>query len=133
MNEVSKLLSENPMGFLATTDAGEPRVRPWGFMFEEEGKYYFCTNSTKDVFRQLQAAPVVEFATMAGNSAWVRLRGRICFTEDVNLKEKVLATSDLVKSIYQKADNPVFKVFYVEHGTAIIGDFSGQPQKQVIF
>jgi uncharacterized pyridoxamine 5'-phosphate oxidase family protein len=61
MKKVSKLLTENPMGFLATVENGEPRVRPWGFMFEENGKFYFCTNNTKDVYRQLQASPYVEF------------------------------------------------------------------------
>jgi uncharacterized pyridoxamine 5'-phosphate oxidase family protein len=130
MKEVSKLLSENPMGFLATVENGEPRVRPWGFMFEEDGKFYFCTNNTKDVYRQLQANPSVEFSTVSSNFVWVRLRGKVTFTEDVRIKEKILAGNALVKSIYQSADNPIFKAFYIEHGSAIVGDFSGQPPRQ---
>jgi uncharacterized pyridoxamine 5'-phosphate oxidase family protein len=102
-------------------------------MFEETGKYYFCTNNTKDVYRQLQATPVVEFSTRTSNFVWVRLRGKIRFTEDIIIKEKILARNDLVKSLYKSADNPIFKTFYIEHGLAIIGDFSGQPPKQFIF
>jgi uncharacterized pyridoxamine 5'-phosphate oxidase family protein len=133
MKEVSKLLAENPAGFLATVENGEPRVRPWGFMFEENGKYYFCTNNTKDVYRQLQANPSVEFATRNNKFVWVRLRGKVTFTEDMRIKEKTLAANELVKSIYKSADNPIFKTFYIEHGSAIIGDFSGQPPKQFTF
>jgi uncharacterized pyridoxamine 5'-phosphate oxidase family protein len=133
MKEVGKLLAENPMGFLATVENGEPRVRPWGFMFEENGKYYFCTNNTKDVYRQLQANPSVEFATRSNKFVWVRLRGKVTFTEDMRIKEKILAANELVKSIYKSADNPIFKTFYIEHGSAIIGDFSGQPQQQFTF
>ena len=133
MKEVIKLLTENPMGFLATVENGEPRVRPWGFLFEENGKFYFCTNNTKDVYEQLQAKPFIEFSTKTSNFVWVRLRGKITFTEDMKIKEKILAGNDLVKSIYQKADNPIFKAFYIEHGSAIIGDFSGQPPKRFTF
>ena len=133
MKEVSKLLTENPMGFLATVENEEPRVRPWGFMFEENGRFYFCTNNTKDVYRQLQASPSVEFSTKSDKFVWVRLRGKVNFTEDIKIKEKILASNDLVKSIYKSADNPIFKAFYIEHGSAIIGDFSGKPPKQITF
>ena len=133
MKEVIKLLTENPMGFLATVENGEPRVRPWGFLFEENGKFYFCTNNTKDVYEQLQAKPFIEFSTKTSNFVWVRLRGKITFTEDMKIKEKILAGNDLVKSIYLKAHNPIFKVFYIEHGSASIGDFSGQPPKRFTF
>lgn len=133
MKEVTKLLTENPMGFLATVENGEPRVRPWGFMFEENGKFYFCTNNTKDVYRQLQASPSIEFSSVSGTFVWVRLRGKVTFTEDIRIKEKILASNDLVKSIYQSADNPIFKAFYIEHGLAIISDFSGLPPRQFTF
>ena len=133
MKEVIALLKENPMGFLATVDNGEPRVRPWGFMFEQDGRFYFCTNNTKPVYRQLTANPRIEFATLAKTMTWVRLRGPIVFTEDLAMKEKVLAANDMVRSIYKTADNPIFKVFYVEHGTASIADFSGAPPRNFDF
>jgi uncharacterized pyridoxamine 5'-phosphate oxidase family protein len=133
MKEVSKLLTENPMGFLATVENGEPRVRPWGFMFEENGKFYFCTNNTKDVYRQLQATPYAEFSSRNDQFVWVRLRGKVTFTEDITIKEKILAGNSIVKSMYKSADNPIFKAFYIEHGSAIIGDFSGQPPRQLTF
>jgi uncharacterized pyridoxamine 5'-phosphate oxidase family protein len=133
MQEVIKFLYQNPMGFLATVENGEPRVRPFGFMLEEDGKFYFCTSCAKNVYRQLTANPEAEFSTVNSALAWLRLRGRIVFTEDLKLKEKILTASELVKSIYQRADNPVFKVFYIERGSAVIADFSGQPPQCFVF
>lgn len=133
MKEVALFLSENPAGFMATVDNGEPRVRPWGFMYEEGGKFYFCTNNTKEAYRQLTQTPTVEFSAMDKNMAWVRLRGKIQFTDDRKIKEKILDGNALVKSIYQTPDNPIFKAFYMEHGSASIADFSGRPAKTCTF
>jgi uncharacterized pyridoxamine 5'-phosphate oxidase family protein len=41
--------------------------------------------------------------------------------------------SALVKSIYEKPNNPIFEIFYIDHGAAVIADFSGQPPKQISF
>lgn len=133
MQEVIKLLNESPMGNLATVDNGKPRVRPWGFMLEEGGRFFFCTSNTKDVYTQLQATPDIEFTTTSKDMVWVRLNGKIQFSEDLKLKEKVLEANGMVKSIYQTADNPIFTIFYVEHGTATIADFSGQPPRTFEF
>ena len=133
MKEVVTFLRENPMGFLATMEQGEPRVRPWGFMYEEGGKFYFCTSNTKEAYRQLTKTPTVEFSAMDKNMVWVRLRGNITFTDDLVVKGKILSVNSFVKSIYQTPDNPIFKAFYMEHGSASIADFSGQPPKTYTF
>jgi uncharacterized pyridoxamine 5'-phosphate oxidase family protein len=133
MKEVISFLNENPAGFLATTNEGEPRVRPWGFMYEENGRFFFCTNNTKEAYRQLMKTPFIEFASLNKNMVWVRLRGKITFTEDRKVKERIIEGNSLVKSIYQTPDNPIFKAFYIEHGSASIADFSGQPPKIYTF
>jgi uncharacterized pyridoxamine 5'-phosphate oxidase family protein len=133
MEEVIKLLKENQYGFLATVDNGKPRVRPFGFMFAEEGRLYFCTNSKKDVYRQLNALPEVEYAVTSNKMVTVRISGQITFCEDLAKKKKAFNASELVKRAYQTAEKPIFKVFYIEHGTATVSDFSGQPPKRIEF
>lgn len=130
MNEAVKFLNENTNGFLATVEEGKPRVRPFQFMLEEEGKFFFCTANTKDVYKQLQATPYVEFSSSSPQFAWIRLSGEIKFSDDLKIKEKILENNGLVKSIYQRAENPIFEIFYIEHGVAVISDFSGQPPKK---
>lgn len=133
MKEIVRFLEENTSGALATVEGGRPRVRPWGFMLEEEGRLYFCTANTKQVFRQLKEKPYVEFASTSKEMVTVRISGEITFSADKEIKKKILKRNDLVRSIYKSEENPVFEVFYIEHGEAIMSDFSGQPPKKLIF
>jgi uncharacterized pyridoxamine 5'-phosphate oxidase family protein len=133
MKEVVDFLKENITGCLATVEAGKPKVRPFQFMLEDGEKLFFCTNNTKKVYKQLQENPYVEFSSTSPKFAWIRVSGKVKFNPDVKLKEKVLAASPLVKSIYKTADNSIFEIFYIEHGTAILADFSGQPPKTITF
>ncbi|MBP1763857.1 MAG: pyridoxamine 5-phosphate oxidase-related, FMN-binding protein [Firmicutes bacterium] len=133
MKEVLKFLQENSTGFLATIADGKPKVRPFQFMLEENGKLFFCSNNTKDVVKQLKANHYVEFSSFSPQFTWVRLNGEVKFSDDLRIKEKIIETHALVQSIYQSADNPVFEIFYIEHGTAILADFSGQPPKRIDF
>jgi uncharacterized pyridoxamine 5'-phosphate oxidase family protein len=131
MEEVIQFLSENRMGYLASVDNGKPRVRPWGFMFEENGRFYFCTSNTKNVYKQLVEVPYVEFSCANREfNTWLRLSGRIIFTKDKKIKEKIFELMPMIKNLYQSPDNPIFEVFYLDHGSATISSFtSPEPQK----
>lgn len=59
MNEVVKFLNENPVQYLATVGQdGKAKCRPFMFAGELEGKLWFCTNSTKEVYKEMQANPL---------------------------------------------------------------------------
>ena len=58
---------------------------------------------------------------------WIRLNGKAVFKNDMDVKEKVIEASPLVKSLYQSATNPIFEVFYLDEAKATIADFSGNP------
>ena len=134
MNEVIEFLTANPVVCLATVDENnKPRVRPFQFMFEHQNRLYFCTNNTKDVFRQLQANPCVELAVSTKEGAWLRISGNVVFTDDLKAKSYILDHNNLVKSIYKDVYNPTFEVFYIEHVNAVIADFSGRPSRQFSF
>lgn len=133
MKEVVDFLQANRNGFLATVEAGRPKVRPFQFMFETDGKFVFCTGNTKPVFKQLKETPYVEFSSMTPAFAWVRLSGEVKFSTDLVVKARILAENALVRSIYKTADNPEFEIFYLEHGQAIMADFSGQPARTFSF
>lgn len=133
MKEVIEFLNSNPMGSLATAEDNKPQLRPWGFMLEQDGKLWFCTSNTKPVFKQLQNNPAIAFCSTSKEMVTVRLTGTVHFSQDALIKQAIINHSDLVKSIYQTADNPRFEVFYLEHGEAILSDFSGKPPKQFSF
>lgn len=133
MRDVIKFLQANSTGFLATIDEGKPRVRPFQFMLEEDGKLFFCSNNTKDVFKQLKANPYVEFSSFSPKLAWLRLSGEVQFSNNLRIKKKIMEVNPLVRSIYHSADNPIFEIFYIEHGTVVLSDFSGQSPKRIDF
>lgn len=130
MSEVLNFLTENPVVYLATVgEDGTPKVRPFQFMLEESGKLYFCTSNQKDVYTQIKNNPSVEISVMSKKMAWIRLKGKVVFSNNIDIKTKIINNSNLVRSIYQKPENPVFEIFYLEEAEATIADFSGNPPK----
>ncbi len=133
MNEVVKFLKENPVQYFATIGLdGKPKVRPFQFMIEQDGKLYFCTNNQKDVFAQMKKFPFVEVSIASPSFAWIRLSGEAVFSQDLEIKKKIIENNDLVNSLYQSVDNPIFEIFYLANAKAVIADFSGNPPKEYI-
>lgn len=134
MKEIIDFLYNNPVGCLATVDDnGNPQVRPWSFMLEEDGKLWFCTGNTKGVFYQLQCNPAIQFCSTSKDLQTIRLRGEVIFGIDMNIKRKIFEKNELVKSIYKVPENQEFEVFYLKHGKATITDINGQIIKHLEF
>ena len=127
MNKVVEFLQENPVQYLATVGRdGKAKCRPFMFLFEQDGKLWFCTNSTKEVYKDMQANPYVEVSVSSPTYAWIRLNGRALFENNMAVKEMCIQ-NPVVKSQYQTAGNPIFEVFYLAEAHAVIADFSGNP------
>lgn len=128
MSVVADYLIKSEVQYLASMGMDDkPKVRPFQFMLEEGGRLYFCTSNQKVVFKEIQEHPYVEFCASGEDYSWLRLSGRVVFSEDLELKAKVQEASPLVKSIYQRPDNPDFEIFYLDDAVATIADFSGNP------
>ena len=130
MSEVVQFLEANPVQYLATIGRdGTPKCRPFMFCFEQEGKLWFCTNNTKDVYKDLQENPAVELSVSSPEFSWIRLSGKAVFEDNRTVKEGCM-NNPIVKGQYQTADNPIFEVFYLADAKAVIADFSGNPPKE---
>lgn len=61
MKKVVEFLQANPVQYLATVGRdGKAKCRPFMFLFEQDGKLWFCTNNTKEVYKDMQANPEIE-------------------------------------------------------------------------
>ena len=130
MNEVVKFLNEDPVQYLATVGRdGKAKCRPFMFAGEMDGRLWFCTNNTKDVYKDMQADPNIEVSVSSPTYAWIRLNGRAVFENNMAAKEMCIR-NPIVKSQYQTADNPIFEVFYLADAHAVIADFSGDPPQE---
>lgn len=130
MNEVVQFLTDNPVQYLATVGRdGKAKCRPFMFCFEQDGKLWFCTNNTKDVYKDIQANPEIEVSVSSPAYAWIRLNGKAVFENNMAVKEGCMK-NPIVQGQYQTADNPIFEVFYLANAQATIADFSGNPPKE---
>lgn len=133
VKEISVILSEAPMCFIATACNNEPHVRAFQYQFEQDGKLWFCTARSKDVFKQLEMNPAVEICAVNPSMTWVRITGKVSFEDSHAIKERILSEQPLIKGIYGTADNPDFTTFCIEHGGYNIADFSGNPPRKGSF
>ena len=127
MKKVTKFLTAKPVQYLATVGRdGKAKCRPFMFCLEQEGKLWFCTNSTKDVYKDMQANPHVEVSVSSPDYAWLRLHGKAVF-EDNRAVKAACMNNPLVRSQYQTPDNPSFEVCYLDDAHGVLADFSGNP------
>jgi uncharacterized pyridoxamine 5'-phosphate oxidase family protein len=127
MEEVVSYLKKSGMQYLATIGLdGKPKVRPFQFMFEEDGKLWFCTSNQKEIYKELKKQAYIELCAAGEKMSWLRLKGKVIFCNDIKIKERVFEESPLVKGIYKAPDNPAFEVFYLQELIASITEL-GKP------
>jgi len=122
-------LKANPVFHIATVEGTKARVRPFGFSMMRNGALYFCTNKTKDVYKQLAANPEIEISDMGGDMTWLRIRGRIAFDDSRDAKVQAFAESANLLKVYPKgADDETFVTFYFTEATATLFSFTAAPK-----
>ena len=124
MNEVLKFLTDNPTFYIATVEGDIPKVRPFGFAMEYDGKLCFCTNNRKEIYKQLKANPSFEISTASKDGEWIRLKGKAVFNTSRQSKEAALAAAPFLSSMYS-VDDSIFEIFYIEDGEATFMDMNG--------
>jgi uncharacterized pyridoxamine 5'-phosphate oxidase family protein len=91
---------------------------------------YFCTNKTKDVYRQLSQNPEIEISDMGNDSTWLRIRGRIAFDDTRDAKAQAFKESATLLKIYPiGTDDETFVTFYFTEAAATLYSFSEAPKK----
>ena len=114
--------------YLATVDGNIPKVRPFGFVMEFEGKLYFATSNNRDVYRQLKANPNFEVCTASTKQSWIRISGKAVFDTRHEVLESVYDKSAFFKEKYEGESNPELSMFYIEDGSATFYNFDSSPR-----
>ena len=125
MTTALEYLKANPVFHIATVDGTKARVRPFGFSMKRNGALYFCTNKTKDVYKQLSQNPEIEISDMGNDRTWLRIRGRIAFDETREAKAQAFEESVNLLKLYPKgADDEIFVTFYFTEAVATLFSFT---------
>lgn len=127
---VIEFLQKNPIFYVATIDGDQPRVRPFGVVFEWDGKMYFTTGRGKPVYNQMQINPKIEISTTsAAGTEWIRLSGKAVYDNNMEAKKKAFEIYPAFDQLYQSADNPDFQVFYLTDGEGEFASFAAAPER----
>ncbi|MDR1374464.1 MAG: hypothetical protein LBJ24_05770 [Treponema sp.] len=108
------VLQENQNGILANRNGNKLRTQIVTFQFFENNRVYFCTNSSKPMYEQLQRYPYVSYCQYADEyEPVVSINGKVVFVEDAALKSRLINENAHLKRLYHTPGNPIFKVFYI--------------------
>ena len=101
--KVLKFINENPLFFLATQDAEQPRVRAMMMLVANENGILFNTNKTKDVYRQFCINPLVELCFYSTtDKVQIRIVGKVKVLENLEMKKRVVEILPFLKSTVNK-------------------------------
>ncbi len=122
-----ELIQKAQVYYLATTEGGKPRVRPFGFVMEYDGKLCFSTGAGKDVCRQMSANKHVEMSGMTSEQEWFRITGEVSFLDDKAAKEKVFQVMPALLQEYKGAEDPRLILFALENPQGSLYSFTSPP------
>jgi uncharacterized pyridoxamine 5'-phosphate oxidase family protein len=124
-----EFLKANPIFHLATVDGSKARVRPFSFCMKRNGKLYFCTNKSKEVYKQLSRNPDIEISDMGTKGTWLRIHGRIVFDETKEAKVQAFEEAAQLLNFYPRgADDETFVTFFFATASATIFSMSEAPK-----
>ena len=130
MQEVYEFLKAAGTYYLATSDEGQPRVRPFGTVDIFEDKLYIQTGKQKPVAHQMKANPKVELSGMA-EGKWIRITAEAVLDERLAPQEHMLAAYPMLQAMYQPGDGNT-EVYWLKNATAQICSFT-EPTKTIQF
>ena len=126
MNEVYEFLKAAGTYYLATTENGEPRVRPFGTIDLWNGRLTIQTGLKKPVAKQMLASKKVEICAMSADGRWIRVTADAVLVEDIEAAEHMLNAYPSLRAMYAPGDGNT-AVFALENGRAVISSFTAAP------
>ena len=126
INDIAAYLDEIGLQYMATIGLdGKPKVRPVQYMILRDDKLWFCTNSEKAMYAELQKSP---FMDLCGSrlqkdeitTTWIRFSAEVVFpaeSEEIRgIKKAIMQKSKIVRELYNNnQEHPLFKVFYLKN------------------
>ena len=136
MDEIVAYLTGIPAWYLATLDEddpAQPRVRPFSFAAEYDGKLWFCTSRDKDVWRELAAHPKFELSGWKPGTGWIVVSGEADLADDANVSEEVREAGFRhmvgLGEVHESAHDGRLAFFSVRNGVARFCDITGDERR----
>ena len=120
-------LTSIPAWYLATCEGDQPHVRPFSYAAIQDDRIWFCTATTKDVYRELQANPKFELTAWKPGSGWIILRGKADLNDKANAEVRKAGFEHMVGlgETYDGERDPTLTFFSFTEAQAWICDIDG--------
>lgn len=120
-------LTSVPAWYLATCEGDQPHVRPFSFAAIQDGRIWFCTATSKDVYRELQDNPKFELTAWKPEHGWVIMRGRADLNDRANESVRRAGFEHMMGlgECYSSPEDETLTFFTVEDAQAWICDIDG--------
>ena len=128
MSKIYDFLAEAGVYFLATVNGDQPKLRPLGSYYEEDGIIYFGMGDFKDVYKQLLVNPKAEIVAYK-DFKWLRYTGRVVFDDKPKIAEHFLNIFPNLKNIYNEKTGYKMMIFHFEDVEANLIDMAGNKTK----
>lgn len=98
--------------FLATSVDGQPRLRPFGMIYDDNRALFLATDKRKSVYAELQGNPRVEIASYRPDTRnWIRIRGSVDVESSLRIREEMMEIYSNLRQAYQNG-NEIYLVIY---------------------
>lgn len=108
--------------YFATTENGQPRVRPFGFAMVFEGKLYLGCGTHKAAYPQMLENPYVELCAF-NKGTFVRVRGKAVMDDRPEVQAAMYEAGPFLKDTYNEQTGYHHICFYLEDMSAM--EFKG--------
>jgi uncharacterized pyridoxamine 5'-phosphate oxidase family protein len=129
MEKILSFLKENPTFYFATVENDKPRVRPFGFFMEWQGRLYFGMGKHKASYKQLLVNPNVEVCTASTTGEWIRIKGTAVLDESQAALDQAFQSMPYLNKIYNEQSGLKMGLWYLENIDAEIADMKGRFEK----
>ncbi len=126
MERVCQFLKDAGVYYLATLEADQPRVRPFGTAHIFEGRLYIQTGKVKPCSKQITENPKVEICAFH-QGTWIRIAGTLREDDRIEAKKSMLDAYPNLRGMYDENDGNT-QVLYFENATATFSSFSAAPE-----
>ena len=113
LEDVNQMILDAGMGYMATCDGDQPRVRAMMPVFSDDGRLLAATFPGTQKLAQIAKNPKIEFCFVDRKLGHCRIEGKAVVSKDGALKEEIWNKQMMLRQFFQGPEDPNFILLVV--------------------
>jgi len=114
LEQVKEIIRDAGLGYLATVENGQPRVRPMMPAMFHDGTILAATAKGTPKLKQIEKNNAFEICFVDKKLSQVRIQGKVSMNNDIKKKEWLSNAVPMLRSYFPKADDPNFMLLVLQ-------------------